>query len=1020
MEVEIKNFLSYDDVDGEPYRYDFRDHRLWSISGDNGAGKSAIFDAITYALFGRHRGGASRDEELLRKGSNEMVCTFTFSHQGRTYRITRTLKKRTKRSGEPTYSKACQLDWYDPKADAWREVPGTSTVTSLEDHVSRVLLGFGYDTFISSVLLLQGESDKLIREVPRNRFTHLSGILDLRRFKRLEERAATKSKTFRDQHKILATTLQEVGIPTKEEVTAAQEAAKTAAEAADSADAVHQDVKERLQRIEAYHERAKRHSELAERVNQLTEAQARAEELRAEVEEKAGLTLTLPRIKDALDALEKAKAAKGQANAAEEKLASIDLDSLQAEMVRAEAELAEAKATHKTNSKLLRKTRKECEELKSEVQLASKLEGLDKAIEQAESSIGELQKATQSLGETREALTRLDTLNKVLPSMNSYAEARIEEAEAQSYFGKAQPLHFLNEKILARQAAEKDVDTASAQVNTKRAALGHAQGELDVAGRVLRERQEAGDEGTCSHCGQRVSKAHIKTEIAKCLSQVHELESLVEAMSEELGKQEAALEEYEALAKASGAAEHEARTALAYVKKAQSKVAKLAETPIIGDLLPEWRTLLDTPVSRIESALKRLSKELGRLPRLHRQVDELISKESDLRLQENLREGWQGERETILLVISQDRAHEVRELAETLQTKIDELEAADEKLEKNELDKQKKFDEIRKTYASTLESANKLQTTIKVRLAEGVGYTGQAESSLKGLDKSYLPPTKDKIKEIEKRLVVLADANEKWALVEQAERELVGLRGGLSELSEALAKVPPEEKIPKDDGKESLRLAKEALTVAKEAALSSRDRALKLQKDRDDRLALQEQAAALARAGKVWNRLAKLLGRSGIQLAFMKRDLAEIEKLANIMLAKISGGQLQLSIEYMTSRGGEEIVFRCIDNASADEAIDVAFLSGGQKFRVAVALAIGIGQRAGLGGSMPSQIIDEGFGSLDEPGRKEMLDTIRDISEHFERIIVVSHTDSFHDPALFPARYELRKEGRKTIVTASV
>jgi DNA repair exonuclease SbcCD ATPase subunit len=49
-----------------------------------------------------------------------------------------------------------------------------------------------------------------------------------------------------------------------------------------------------------------------------------------------------------------------------------------------------------------------------------------------------------------------------------------------------------------------------------------------------------------------------------------------------------------------------------------------------------------------------------------------------------------------------------------------------------------------------------------------------------------------------------------------------------------------------------------------------------------------------------------------------------------------------------------------------------------------------------------------------------MLEAIRDMSQYFERIIVVSHTDSFHDPALFPARYELGKEGRKTLVTASI
>ena len=65
VEVTLRNFMCFGEHEGEGYRFNFRDHRLWSISGDNGAGKSAIFDAITYTLFGRHRGGERRDEELI-------------------------------------------------------------------------------------------------------------------------------------------------------------------------------------------------------------------------------------------------------------------------------------------------------------------------------------------------------------------------------------------------------------------------------------------------------------------------------------------------------------------------------------------------------------------------------------------------------------------------------------------------------------------------------------------------------------------------------------------------------------------------------------------------------------------------------------------------------------------------------------------------------------------------------------------------------------------------------------------
>ena len=49
-----------------------------------------------------------------------------------------------------------------------------------------------------------------------------------------------------------------------------------------------------------------------------------------------------------------------------------------------------------------------------------------------------------------------------------------------------------------------------------------------------------------------------------------------------------------------------------------------------------------------------------------------------------------------------------------------------------------------------------------------------------------------------------------------------------------------------------------------------------------------------------------------------------------------------------------------------------------------------------------------------------MLEEIRQMSEFYERVIVVSHMDSFHDRSLFPAGYELRKEGMRTVVTPSL
>ena len=122
---------------------------------------------------------------------------------------------------------------------------------------------------------------------------------------------------------------------------------------------------------------------------------------------------------------------------------------------------------------------------------------------------------------------------------------------------------------------------------------------------------------------------------------------------------------------------------------------------------------------------------------------------------------------------------------------------------------------------------------------------------------------------------------------------------------------------------------------------------------------------------------------------------------------------LQLSIEHHE----EEIAIRATDLAFSEEALDVRFLSGSQKFRVSVALAAGIGQYAGRGvGSVRSLIIDEGFGSLDTQGRQDMIDELRNLSQLMDRLIIVSHQEDFQDRTLFPTGYVLRKVNQQTQV----
>src|SRR6516225_10005613 len=91
--VRLKGFLCYKDEQS----IDFDGNAtLWMLSGLNGSGKSAIFDAVTYSLFGYHRGGGKDYLELINKDSDTLVVEFDFLLDNKPYRAKRTLKRDTK------------------------------------------------------------------------------------------------------------------------------------------------------------------------------------------------------------------------------------------------------------------------------------------------------------------------------------------------------------------------------------------------------------------------------------------------------------------------------------------------------------------------------------------------------------------------------------------------------------------------------------------------------------------------------------------------------------------------------------------------------------------------------------------------------------------------------------------------------------------------------------------------------------------------------------------------------------
>src|SRR5712691_8115676 len=76
---------------------DLTSGRLIAICGENGAGKSSIFDAILFALYGKHRLGKMHADQLISEDLDRLSVEFEFEAEGQRYLVRRS---RGRKQGE--------------------------------------------------------------------------------------------------------------------------------------------------------------------------------------------------------------------------------------------------------------------------------------------------------------------------------------------------------------------------------------------------------------------------------------------------------------------------------------------------------------------------------------------------------------------------------------------------------------------------------------------------------------------------------------------------------------------------------------------------------------------------------------------------------------------------------------------------------------------------------------------------------------------------------------------------------
>ena len=127
--LELHNFLAY----RHPDPLNLEGIHIACLAGENGAGKSSLLDAITWALWGKARSNSLDD--LIHLGQTDMAVTLTFDYAGARYRVVRQ-RKGGKKAGQSL------LEFQTQENGRWRSL----SESKLHDTKRRSWIRSGWNT----------------------------------------------------------------------------------------------------------------------------------------------------------------------------------------------------------------------------------------------------------------------------------------------------------------------------------------------------------------------------------------------------------------------------------------------------------------------------------------------------------------------------------------------------------------------------------------------------------------------------------------------------------------------------------------------------------------------------------------------------------------------------------------------------------------------------------------------------------------------------------------------------------
>jgi exonuclease SbcC len=968
LELTIKGFGPYlrVSISEEEFRL-LQDSRLFLIFGEIGAGKTTLFDAILFALYGETSFPERKVEHLIShhiKPGDRVVpeVGFRFLLGKDEIKVVRRLPALALRGQE---------------AYLWINGRLRSNKLSEVNQILKDILKLDAKQFKKVLLLPQGEYREVLLAERRERLALFERLFQLEVFSKLEEYLKEKNKELKAEldnlTTELSTLLRSCEAQSLEELKEKIERTKedlrklNQKEARLKEELRHKE--ESLKRLETLHMLLERKKALEEEKRLLLQKKEEFEEKEKEVARLRAFKEILPYYEDLRRRWKELK-----------RLKSLEKETL--------AKLEGEKITFKEITERLSELEKEKERISALREKKVKLEELLKLLQRE-----------------KEANAKLESLGRRLKELSAQVERLREEKEAINIMVELSKLEKEYQDLIRFKEVEKALCELEASIKDLEERLNEKKKEYEALRDLsllqrFAERLKEGE--ACPLCGS-TSHPHKASLSEKDVERItilsEEIPKLEEELRKEREKRSELLGERKSLL---------TRTRIEFEEELSRKIETLRSTLKNKVYHPEAQAEGSPPIklsqSLSEDELKRELEELeNKEKNLHKEKEVLLQDKA--RLEEQLRsvEGKFSElgyEEKPSLEKIERELSELNKEITAFETAFNELTSKKEESSRRLSGLQTKLEETRNSLKREVlhyrEALAKVFSLKKRGLFSRLSELKEAFSRI-----SYLEGLEKEVEDYKKHLFSLTES------LARLDEELRTKHEDFSQIS--LDEVSVELKVLKENV-EGLRLEKERIDreLARLEENLKRSEAIKAQVEE-----LTQRVSLLRKEQGMLEHILNLISGKNPKAVSLPSYatsifLDRLLRRANHYLKEFSFHRYSFVIEEALRKDFELYIF----DAYTGRAREVRTLSGGESFIAVLAFALGVSDlMQALSGTKPFQsfFIDEGFGNLDSQTLDRVVQTLVEVSQRADRVIgVISHLSELKDR--FPARIEVIKE----------